>query len=331
MTRMPPIRPWHSYNIHGLVTVKCNRNDYFPEYFLANDTTNPDLILNVSNRNPSILKDFCQIGTDIFCSTANRQVFSKINILGLKGMLTIKNLIGTLTEATINGRYPFLGKTLLKVPVSTAFPDKAFAQMLLHVKLLLKNRTFMVASGFKPANQNSATLVSSMGGMGKTSAIFNALETIGGKYLGDDMVIVDAKGTVYAYPKPVRIRRFSSIFSLESYKHPEQILRSKDAIAESCPIGNVLLLERGATDKITSIGSTDASRKLLVITRKLLPYYMERTILAYSYMDTSFDLSKLLIDESVLQSKFLEHAECYVLTSKIGNPKSVIKLMKEIL
>jgi hypothetical protein len=324
--------PWNHYDIHGLVTLQCNRKDYFPDYFLTNKATaNPDLMLYISNKNPNIPANFSQIGTDIFCSNENDQVFSKINLLGFRGMLTLKNLTGKPTEATVNNNYSFLSKTLLKVPMSTAFPDKAFAQMILHIKLLLKNHTFIVASCFQPKNQDKATLISSIGGMGKTSAIFQALNTFGGKYLADDMVIINGNGTIYAYPKPVRLRHITSAISLETYRNPAQILGSRDLVANSSPVGNLLLLERGNQNKITPLDSNEASKKILVITRKLLPYYMERTILAYSYMNSSFNLSNFLDTESQLQSSFLEHAKCYTLTSKIGSPNSIIKLMKEII
>jgi hypothetical protein len=305
---------------------------YIPSTFLFIKAKKPDIIIAESKiieskKNTQKLR---QISPDLYYLPEKDEVISKINILGLKAFFSIQNLSQTPTKVYISPEYRLLSKTLLTMPISTVFPDQAFIQMIIHIKLLKKGYTFLIGSCLELADSDSAILISSMGGMGKTLTLLKLLEE-GGKYISDDMVIINSKGQVYSYPKPIRIRQIKGTISLESYKTPTQILGPKIKMKDTSNIGIICFLERGTKNEIETLEKSEAKRKILIITRKLLPYYMERTILAYSYMNSSFDVYELMFTESKIIEKFVENCKCCIVRSQSGNPKSYVNLIRGVI
>ncbi len=322
-----------SYNIHGLLEIVSDFDCYVPNYFLTTTKySNPDIILNYSKTGaPSVLNSrFTQIAPNLHVLNNERLVVSSISISKLKATWSIRNVLERPTEVYLNRTYRLLSKTLLTNPISTAFPDHAYIQMIMHVKLLYKNHTFLVGACFEPSEGTSAILISSMGGMGKTLTLLELLKEIKSSYLSDDMVIVNKDGTVFSYPKPIRLRRINiSPLALETYVPPAQVIGSTP-IARRSQIGTICLLEHGIKNEIQKLDREEALTKLLAITRKLLPYYMERTLLAYSYMDSSFNLDDLRRTETEIIRQFLSHANIYTLKSSSSNPSSYVKLLKDL-
>jgi hypothetical protein len=202
--------------------------------------------------------------------------------------------------------------------------------MITHVKLLQKNHTFLVGACFEP-NNNKAIIISSMGEMGKTSLVFKMMKEKGNKFLSDDMVIISDNGQVYSYPKPIRIRQVSiPPMHIEKYASPRVLLGSKDQMKEQSKIGNIVLLERGSETELKQLSLDDALNKIILINRKLLPYHMERSLIAYSYMDTSFSISKLMESETAIIRKFLNDATFYSVKSRFGDIDSSSKILRGI-
>jgi hypothetical protein len=170
-----------------------------------------------------------------------------------------------------------------------------------------------------------------MGAMGKTTLTLKALREIGGKYLGDDMIIINRRGTVYAYPKPIRLRKFNiPPIYVESHVPPTQILGARSRIKRASEVEAVCMLERGGRAEVKLIEPEEALGKLLTINRKLLPYYMERTILAHSYMDSSLRLYELMQKETEILRDFLNRVDCYVLRCKHKDLSHIIKSLEVI-
>jgi hypothetical protein len=254
---------------------------------------------------------------------------STLSLLGLKATWSIKNLLGEPTEVTVNRPYQLLSKTLLSQPISTAFPVQAFIQMVTHIKLLQKNHTFLVGACFEPNESKTATIISSMGGMGKTSLVFKTLKEIGGKFLSDDMMIINKDGTIYSYPKPVRTRHISiPPVHLETYVQPATLLGTNSQIKKTSKVGNLVLLERAAKTELITLTQKDALNKLLMVNRKLLPFYMERSIIAYSYMDSSFNIENFINLETDILQNFLADANWYVMKSRPGDIGPSTKLLR---
>jgi hypothetical protein len=202
--------------------------------------------------------------------------------------------------------------------------------MITHLKLIQKNLTFLVGACFAP-DDSGATVISSMGGMGKTSLVFKILKETGGKFLSDDMVIVNEAGQLFAYPKPVRTRHVSiPPLDLETYRQPEILLGSRDKIKETSKIRNVVFLERTSQAGLESISVDEALNKLILINRKLLPYHMERSLITYSYMDSAMSINNFLAREVEILKGFIENANCYIIKSCSGDMTSGLKLLRGI-
>jgi hypothetical protein len=321
-----------NYDIHGLLKVSSNSPDLIPNYFLTlTKCDKPNIIIRCGERIEIPDREVIRIMPDLCYVKSQKMAISNIRIFGIPTVWALKNLWGKPTEIIFSKNYTMLSKTFLKMPISTVFPIHAYIQHILHVKLLQKNHTFLVGGCFEPRGKHSSIILSSMGGMGKTMMTLEALREIGGKYLGDDMIIINKRGTTYAYPKPIRWRRFNiSPISIESHLSPVQVLKSRTWIKERSKIGAVCLLERGAKNDVKPIEPREASAKLLIITRKLLPYYIERTILAHSYMDSSSFLYKFMHEEMKILQSFLAHANCYVLRCKYEDLAWRIKALKSI-
>lgn len=71
--------------------------------------------------------------------------------------------------------------------------------MLLEYCLLSNGATFIHSAGV--AKEGKAFVFPSWGGVGKTASVAKLVRENGYKLLGDDLVIVDKKGNVYAFPK----------------------------------------------------------------------------------------------------------------------------------
>lgn len=221
-----------------------------------------------------------------------------------------------------------MDRTFLAVPVSTLFPIRAYIQHILHLKLLLKRNTFAVGGGIHLGNHGKALIITSMGGMGKTTATLSAMRHLeNASFMGDDMLIVDADGTVYAYPKDLRIRRVEQLM-LETHLPPSQMLGNNLSIKGTSKAGAIVFLERSQTNALRVIDSVEALRRLLIINRKLLCYYMERTILAYSYMDNSVNLFELMRVEEEILSKFIKKTNCYAVCTRLGEIGELQKMLR---
>ena len=320
-----------NYNVHGLLDIRSYSGGLVPDYFLSNNAAiQPDLTIERCKIDKELCADTArQIAPGLYYLEGRNTIISEIKLLGINATWSVENLYTKTTEVYFSSAYELLSKTLLKMPVSTVFPIKSYIQHLLHVKLLLKSHTFLVGGCIK-TKEGAVILLSSMGGMGKTTSILKLLKEKGGEFLGDDMIIVDKHGTAWAYPKPLRIRKFNmSFLSLENYIPPEKIVGSP--IETNGEINVIFLLERSNAAKIKLLQPQEALAKLSIINRKLLPYFMERTILAYSYADSSVNLYELMEYEVEILRSLTQKVPCYSLNCDYKHPNDHLKLMENIL
>lgn len=323
-----------NYNIHNLLTIVSDFNCYIPSYFKTpSELNNPDIILhrkkvNVDKESKSTVTT---IAPNLYLQHDLQLVASCYNLASIKARWALRNLVNQPTEVYLSSSYTKISKKILKIPISTVFPADSYVQMIMHIKFLLKDHTFLIGASFQPNDSNSAILISSMGGMGKTTTLLNSLKNVNGNFLSDDMVIINKNGIVYSYPKPIRIRQLKvGPLSVEKYLPPDNVIGAS-SIINSSRIGTVCILERGKKNEIKPINRKEAESKLLAITRKLLPYYIERTVLAYSYMDASFNLIKIMQKEVEIIRNFIKHSNPYILRCNYQDSNSYTKLLKELL
>jgi hypothetical protein len=321
----------YNYNIHDILKISSDSADYFPDYFLTTEKFNePDIILRSIEPVKTLFPESkpTQIAHGLYLLEDSDFVNSTFSIFRATVNWNLKRLSGKPTEISFDRSYRLFSK-ILKFPISSVFTTEAYIKFILHLKLILKNHTFLIGGCFKPDKSNGAIILSAMGTMGKTRTTLDMFKKIGGKYLSDDTVIVNRKGQVLSYPSPIRLRKFNfAMLYTEAYVSPQQMFDSTSIEKEPSDVEAIYLLERGDKDEIISIEPEEALIKLLAISRKLLPYYMERTILAYSYMNPSFDLYEIMHKEEKILADFLKQKECYTLRCKYDDPSRYTKLIE---
>ena len=308
------------YNIHNIITISSNEQNYIPSYFSSTNQKDIDIKISIVKniRKYINIRDYYSISPSIFCSRRDNSVISVVNILGVQGILYLKEYENK-TEIMIDSNYRLFSKTILINPISTVFPDSAIVQMIQHIRLLLKNMTFLVGGCVHFREKDKTLFVSSMGGMGKTSLVLNMMKRKDTLYLSDDMAIINEKGNVFSYPKKIRMRGMNiPPFSIEKYIDPAEKYKTK--IMDVKKINSLCFLEKGQEDLIIPINDTNSFQKMMAINRKLLPYYMERTLIAHSYMNDGIDIYNLMRREEKIIHKFMEHTPCYILRCKDNDP-----------
>jgi hypothetical protein len=316
-----------SYNIHGLVKTLSYSPKIFPGYFQSTPSDNYDIITRRASIGENLSRPV-EIAPGLYYSSPDKSVISCIGIFGFQVYWSLKGLWEPQTDVSLSRNYEILDKTFLAVPVSTLFPIRAYIQHILHLKLLLKRNTFTVGGGVHLGNHGKALIITSMGGMGKTTATLNALRYLeNASFMGDDMLIVNGDGTIYAYPKDLRIRRVEQLM-LETHLPPSKKLGNNLSIKNTSKAGAIVFLERSQTNALRVIDPADALRRLLSINRKLLCYHMERTILAYSYMDNSVSLFELMRIEEEILSKFIKRTNCYIAYTRLGEMGELQKMLR---
>ncbi|GAI87163.1 unnamed protein product, partial [marine sediment metagenome] len=108
---------------------------------------------------------------------------------------------------------------------------------------------------------------------------------------------------------------------------PKQLLGGRSIIKNKSEIKKICLLEISNKSELLKINTEQAISKLMIINRKLLPYFMERTILAASYMDDSFNLHNLMQKEEMILRSFVKKADCYILRD---NPLTSFRYKKHL-
>jgi hypothetical protein len=317
-------------NLHGIVTVAGDIGSYIPES-LADQPCQGDPDIEISLKTDKSKPGFVEIAPGLRLWNDERMAVSTLNVLGLEASWGIQNLIGKPTRVFADRTYRLLSKHLLAQPISTVFPAHAFIQMVVHIKLMQTGHTFVV--GGCVHHPGGATVISSMGGMGKTTLIEHLVARGDCVFMSDDMVIVDPKGSIFAYPKRIR-RRGPGLgpLRIERYVAPEKSIAKGNGIQDRSMARDVVLLERGNRTQLSGVSKEEALRKILAINRKLLPYHMERSVLAYSYMSSSFDLGEIMQREKGIIASFLEHAgTCQVLTARPSDLQRTMKLLRDII
>jgi len=324
----------HDYVLHNLLKIRSNFPSHIPDKFkISSNFIEPDIIftmekLDVTKRHE---KGDVGIAPTLYYNKQDMRVISEINIPLLKIKYALSNFLGTPTKLSFNKNYKTISNTLLKLPISTLYPLNAYLQMIIHLKLILLGHTFLPGASFIPDGKTRAFILASLGGMGKTTALVDFLKKYHGKFISDDMIIINSNGDVLSYPKPMRIRkRTLGPFSSEKYVSVEKVINSEN-IAQSSKVHALCILEYGEEGGIFPVDKIEMSKKILAISRKLLPYYMERTITSYSYMDPDFDLTNIMKRENEIVRNFLGRSKNYIIRYDQSNYRMIIEMIKEII
>lgn len=317
---------YYYYNIHGLLKVKSNFN-CIPNYFLVkNRLEDIDIILElVEDIETTFTYGYSQIAPGLFCSSREDSVISKFRILGLNFSWKLKGLLNNPTTVYFTKAY----KDLVLMPISTIYPINDYIKFILHIKLLFKGYGFLIAACFKPEDSKSAILISSCGGMGKSTTILNLFKKNKDKYYSDDTLII-SKDKIYSYPTNISVRKFGCTILHYIKKVPvTQYFSPNDIAKEGISPGKIFFLEKGIKNDILKISSDCAIKKALTINRKIIPYNMERSILGYFYYNPLFDLYGVMKQEEDMLKAFLGNLDCYILQCK--DPKYWTEMILDVI
>jgi len=317
----------YNYDIHGLLKINSNFIGFTPDYFLIdNKPKDLDIILRMEKK-VEIPKEinYSQIAPGLFYDGHDKSVVSTFRICGFNTTWRLKSLLDNPTEVFVSKAY----KDIVRMPISTVHPLNDYIKFILQIKLILKNYSFLLGGGIKPMNTDFAIIISSCGGMGKTTAVINLVKQLGGNFLSDDTVIISKEG-VYSYPTHLRIRKFGSLLLGYNEDVPFNKILPKETIARGpYPVKYIFFLERSDKNGVFLIDSTSALNRIISINRKTIPYLSERTILAYFYSISPFSLNKIMEREEKILKDFLEHLDCYVVKCK--HPDYYVRLIADII
>ncbi len=320
---------WHYYNIHNLLKVKTNFIGYLPDSFLSKrPLKNPDIIFSLQKKLDFSKKNsYFQIAPGLFYNPKDDSVFSHIRMLGFEISWRLKNLSSKTTKVFFNKAY----KNLVKIPIATVHPINDYLKFILQIKLITEGYSFILGGAFKPVSSNFAIIISSCGGMGKTTTVLELVKKIKGSFLSDDTVIVSRK-KVYPYPAKINIRQFGSpILSFNKSTPVEKVFAQKKIFLQAVPTKYIFFLEKSKENKIKTITASNALKKILAINRKTLPYQSERSILAYLYQNPSFNINAIVGKEEKILSSFLKNVKALQLRATKASyyPKLIADFLNE--
>ncbi|MCM8770298.1 MAG: hypothetical protein NC936_00305 [Candidatus Omnitrophica bacterium] len=317
----------YNYNIHGILKVNSNFKGILPDCFLTNkELENPDIILRLVKKvEVSSDRRIIQIAPGLFYDEGNDLVVSLFNLGGFNMGWTLKGLLKERTEVFVSSAY----RRFVQMPVSTVHPLNDYIKFILQIRLILKGYSFLLGGSFRPKNSDYAAVISSSGGMGKTTTILNLIKKTGAEFLSDDTSII-SKDKVYSYPSPLRKRVFGSLILGYCRNIPvEKILLPNVIRKDSLNARFIFFLERSRKNEILLIDSISALNKIISINRKIIPYSTERSILGYFYKENQYNINNLIKKEEDILKSFLGNLKCYLI--RAAHLYSYIDLITEVI
>ena len=207
-------------------------------------------------------------------------------------------------------------------------------RLVLMAKLLSKHRhTFIHASGV--SINGEAFLFAGWSDVGKTSTAV-ALVGIGRgsiAYISGDATVIGPRGSVLAWPGCTGrtiARPFERIPFLRGLAVRKKVGTLRGApIEPRSEVSSLFILESGPIKRGERLEPEEALRKLALSTDMSFDFSSNLLLLAYSYIDSSFDLRELKARHLGLLRELISRAECYRLVSP--GPKGFVELAQKYL
>ncbi len=317
------------YNIYDILSVNSAHSEYIPRFFMQkktgviNSAQDCDLLINDLKSLPSSL---VEVASSTYHNLDDDSIIYSTHLAGIHIAWSVKNLEGKRTEVKISRGYR-LWSELIKIPIGGILPVGIFLKVILHLKLLLKGYSFVMAGCVIPVDSDHGILVSAPNAMGKTSVVVEFVRNHEAGFVADDTVIVGgSENTALSYPQPMRIRpkwKLDFLPFMEKNVAPETVFDTKYA----ANVENLFFLERAADNSIEEISNEAAVAKLTAINRKILSFQSENTIIWYAGCNPSFRLATLANKELLILSEFLKGKNCFVVQYS-GRPSYAVNLIK---
>lgn len=316
---------WLHYNIHDLVRVRTNVDDFdFPNYFLVK-TARPNFEIRLVDRiDLPPVDDARRVGFATF-ELGNGELLHECDVplLYLAGS---KHRWRTLVRGL--DRDPTTIATA--VPFFRAVPIRAKAVQMLSRMVRLVMTLKLLGRGFAPfhassvANDGDALLFFGYGWTGK-STVVGEMVRAGLHFMSDDYSIVDGKGRVYCYPDwhdphasrlEMPILKYLRVTTAGFRRARDRISR----VVKEADVHSISFLEKGP-DEVVEIDRDEAARRISLINleelSKLWNSPLSQIVSQYSYFYPNFNLGRLAERYKSIAMSLADRAEhCNVIRSQ---------------
>jgi hypothetical protein len=334
----------HEYSIKPHIA-KINSNRAYIPYFSFGDhfqqAANPvqsytvEMTVNVENDLVPPENLFQTFQSCRGCDGIDAIYYERRLGMGITAKMHVENLF-TGAKLTVNNSY----YKYVRAKIDNAYPVGVHLADFLILNLLEKGYTPLHCAAI--ASQDTGTLIIGPPDSGKSLTTILALKQ-GFRYLSEDVTFVDGKN-VYANPytstfvhnnKSRNLRDIlREVLPITSYffEGPRRTIRDlvKDLeIDEKAEVKNIFILDQAKEESAQRLSASEALRRILIINRNEFSYYKNPIILAYSYFNSTLDVSKLMQIEEQIISSLLEKTDCFLIKS--SNPKNYIKMIQDIL
>lgn len=251
-----------------------------------------------------------QIAHRLYYSKEEDRIISALRLFGIKFCWEIKNLMRDKTELLFSKSYMLFFKHIFQFPISTVYQVNILIKMIMQVKLLLKNSTFLVCGAV--ALDKQGVIFTGTCGSGKTTAVLNFMDNFHSKYISDDIMIL-SNNVAYSFPSPLRIRKYNlGTTCFNKFINPAQ--EYGDRFLESFKGDfDVYFLERSSSNYIKEISNTEGINKLCNINNRILSYFNERLLASSAYIYEDFSLLYMQKKQLDILSDFFKETKFHII------------------
>jgi len=295
------------YNLHNIIRIKSDIELELGYFKCEEFSEEADLIVSIVEYKPIDNKRYQRVAYGLYYSEAEKSIISNISIFGMRVSWEIRNILSVGTELRVSKSYIFLSRYFPFFPISSFIGLVALIRMVLQIKLILKNYSFLVGSCAVLNGKN--IIFTGTQTSGKTLSIINFVETYGADFMSDDHIIVD-NNSFYCYLNPLRLRKFHlHFFSYTTFVDPSEKFKGKirNQTKGDC---DIYFIELSASQFIKEISAAEGVKKLCSLNNRALLHFKERILsfLAYIYGELSlFDLQKKqfeILTDSLKNARF---------------------------
>ena len=311
------------YNLHDIICVKSDIDLGLPYFQCEESFKETDLIINTVDYKPINKKKYQRVASGLYYSETEDSIVSNMSILGLKVSWEIRNILSSGTELRVSKSYIFLSKYILVSPISSVHNLMGLFLMVLQIKMLLKNYSFLIGGCTVLNGKN--IIFTGTGGSGKTLLTVNFVETYGADFMSDDFLIIN-QDSFYSYPTPLKFRKFNLDFlSYSTFINPVEKFKEKikDQTKGDC---DIYFLELSASQFIRDISAKEGIRKLCSLNNRALLHFNERILSYLPYIYDGLSLLNLQKKQFEILTDNLKNAKFFIISS--SNTMDYINMLK---